>query len=117
MTDRSIPIELDKVRHLRYTFNDIADIEDALDMYFPDIIAAGFSFKITRALLWGGLKGEDKSLRQRPAGLLKVGEIIEEWIKEGGKLPDLYEQCGKGLVAAGIFGKGEPSSDEASPES
>ena len=29
MTDRSVPIQLDKLRHLRFTFNDIADMQAA----------------------------------------------------------------------------------------
>jgi hypothetical protein len=108
MTDRSVTIELDRVRHLRYTFNDIADIEDALGMYFPDIVQAGFSFKITRALLWGGLKWEDKTLRTNPAGLLNTGDLINEWTNNGGNLSDLYNKCGEGLIVSGLL-RSEPS--------
>lgn len=115
MTERSVAISLDKTRHLRYSFNDIADIEDALGMYFPDVVTAGFSFRITRALLWGGIKWEDKSLRSNPAGLLATGDIIQAWVEKGGKLDVLYNKCGEGLVASGILEGGKPS--EALPAS
>ncbi len=115
MTERSVTISLDKTRHLRYSFNDIADIEDALGMYFPDVVTAGFSFRITRALLWGGLKWEDKSLRSNPAGLLATGDLIQTWIKGGGDLAELYKKCGEGLLASGLLTGGEPS--EALPAS
>lgn len=105
MTDRSVTIELDKVRHLRYSFNDIADIEDALGMYFPEIVEAKGSFKIVRALVWGGLKWEDKTLRSNPAGIEKTGEVIETWIGKGGTLKDLYEKCAEGIMVSGWLGK------------
>jgi hypothetical protein len=100
MTDRSVTITLDRVRHLRYSFNDIADIEDALGMYFPDVAQAKVSFKILRALLWGGLKWEDKVLRQNPAGLVTIGNILQEWIEKGGSKDDLYKMCSDGIAAA-----------------
>lgn len=116
MTDRSVTIKLDRVRHLRYSFNDIADIEDTLEMYFPKVAQAPVSFKIVRALLWGGLKWEDKSLRPNPAGLVIVGTIIQDWIENGGTLKELYQMSSDGIAAAfpdGFWGKG--SSDDSPP--
>lgn len=113
MTDRSVPIKLDRVRHLRYSFNDIADIEDALGVYFPEVAQAPVSFRILRVLLWGGLKWEDKALRQNPAGLVATGNILQDWIDNGGSMKEVYAKCSEGIALAfpdTFWGK-QPSND------
>lgn len=120
MTERSVSIELDKVRHLRYTANDVADIEEALDMGLPQIFQLrNISVRVVRALLWGGLKGEDPALRSRPAGLMAVGDLVEAWFRNGGDLMTLFDKCAQGFKAAGWFGSGEgetkPENKEVTP--
>jgi len=85
------PITLDKVRHLRYSANDIADIEEVLDAGFGVLMSpdAKIGFRHARAFLWGGLKHEDRRL-QLPRGLDFAGELIEQWYEKGGTLDSLY---------------------------
>lgn len=86
-----ILITLDKVRHLRYSANDIADIEEVLDAGFRTLMSsdAKIGFRHARAFLWGGLKHEDRKL-QAPGGLERVGGLIEQWYQDGGTLDTLY---------------------------
>jgi hypothetical protein len=60
MTDRSVPIQLDKLRHLRFTFNDIADMQAASPGIFDKDLT---DFSVVRTYLWGGLRHEDKNLQ------------------------------------------------------
>jgi len=85
------PIELDKTRHLRYSANDIADIEEILDAGFGELMSskAKIGYRHARAFLWGGLKHEDRKL-QAPHGLEFAGKLIERWYENGGTLDTLY---------------------------
>lgn len=70
-----IPITLDKVRHLKFTPNAIADAEAEMDKNLLLIVQEG-GVRATRALLWAGLKWEDRGLTPE-----KVGNIIEMWMQ------------------------------------
>jgi hypothetical protein len=85
------PITLDKVRHLRYTPNAIADIEEVLGQGFGTLLSSGTQTGVrhARAFLWGGLKHEDRRL-QAPGGLERAGELIGTWYEHGGTLDTLY---------------------------
>lgn len=80
MTDRSVPITLDKLRHLRYSFNDLADLQAANPSIFEADMGA---FSTIRTFLWAGLKWEDPELQPYPRGERLVGDIVEEWIAAG----------------------------------
>lgn len=71
-----IPIQLDKMRHLKLTPNAVADAEASMGKNLNEIVKEG-GIRATRVLLWSGLKWEDRSLT-----LEKVGKLIEKWMDE-----------------------------------
>jgi hypothetical protein len=91
VTDRSVPIQLDKLRHIRFTFNDLADMQVVSPTIFEKDLG---DLSTIRMFLWAGLKHEDPLLQPYPAGERKIGEIIETWLDEGtGTIPDLVKKC------------------------
>ena len=95
MTDRSVPIQLDKLRHLRFTFNDIADMQAVSPLIFEKEMG---DFSVIRTFLWAGLRHEDPELASYPVGERKVGEIIEELlVSEKVTIPDLVTACTKAM--------------------
>lgn len=84
-------ILLDKPRHLRYTANAVADIEEVMDCGLNTLLSTSTKMGIrhARAFLWGGLKHEDRRL-QAPGGLERAGDLIEVWYANRGTLDSLY---------------------------
>jgi len=102
----STPITLDRPRHLRYTANAIADVEEVLGEGIGPLISSSrkVGFRHARAFLWAGLKHEDRKL-QAPGGLERAGDLIDIWFANGGTLDGLYEKILKAMQADGWFGK------------
>ena len=96
MGEEMIPITLDKVRHLRFTPNAIADAETAMGKSLLAIVAEG-GVRATRAFLWAGLKWEDRGLT-----LEKVGILMEKWM-ENNPYSDLELKIVEALRADGWF--------------
>lgn len=95
MTDRSVPIMLDRLRHLRFRFNDIADMQAVSPLIFEKEMG---DFSVVRTFLWGGLRHEDPELQPYPAGEQKLGEIIEDLLEsEKTTIPDLVIACTKAM--------------------
>jgi hypothetical protein len=94
----STTIKIDKVRHLRYTVNTRADIEAELGVPFhvPLGNMRRMSYRDARVLLWGGLKHEDPELRGKD-GVIKAGDLIDVWEKNGGTLDTLYVEIIKAV--------------------
>lgn len=63
-----VEIELDKVRHLRYTMNALAEIEDKLGVTIEKIGEVEMTVKAVRVILWAGLIHEDEALTEREVG-------------------------------------------------
>lgn len=101
MTDRSVPITLDRVRHLRFTPNDVVDIEEVLGAGFLTFFQQ-FEIRILRAMLWGGLKWEDKALT-----LTGAGDLMQAYIGQGKPIMDLYNKCAEAVISAGWMTKSE----------
>lgn len=103
-----VNIELDKPRRLRFTFNDLADVDAKLGssvLYMladPERIAERFNFNVFRTLLWAGLKWEDHTLTVE-----RVGNIIDSYLEKGGDFNYVVEKLIEGLVNSGIFKKKE----------
>lgn len=98
MTDRSDPIQLDKLRHLRFTFNDIADMQAVSPGIFDKDLT---DFSVVRTYLWGGLRHEDKDLQPWPAGEKKIGEIIETLLDEERiTVADIVRKCNEAMAAS-----------------
>lgn len=71
-TIKSIPIELDKPRTLRFDFNALCSFEDAtgLSVFNPDVLTSNLSATKVRALLWAGLLDEDPGLSLKDVGVM-----------------------------------------------
>jgi len=91
-------ITIDKVRHLRYSANSVADIEEVLGAGFGTLLSTKSTVGVrhARALLWGGLKHEDRRL-QTDRGLELTGGLIDKWYADGKTLDMLYLQIFKAL--------------------
>jgi len=81
MPTNSIPIALDKERHIRFSFNALCLLEDTLGLPISDIgEALGGAVKLStiRALLYAGLSDEDPAMTLRQAGaLIETGRLTE----------------------------------------
>jgi len=91
-------ITFDKVRHLRYSANSVADIEEVLGAGFGTLLSSKSNVGVrhARALIWGGLKHEDRRL-QTERGLSLAGDLIDKWYADGKTLDMLYLEIFKAL--------------------
>ena len=64
------PIKLDRERHLRFDLNALELIEDITGKPITEI-GENVSLKVLKAMIYGGLKWEDKELTP-----IQVGEMI-----------------------------------------
>lgn len=97
---RPIPIELDKLRHVRYTWKSIIDIEHKARQPLRVIINRG-AIEDTLHLLWGGLKTEDPTLT-----VDQVGDLIQQHLDAGKSWADIEKP-----IVAGLEGGGWAKSD------
>ncbi|MGG3561651.1 hypothetical protein ABES03_08605 [Neobacillus rhizosphaerae] len=80
-----VKIELDKARHLRYTMNALAEIEDQLGVPLAELQNVKMTMKNVRVILWAGLIHEDKELTQEDVGeMVDLGnmEYVQERVAE-----------------------------------
>mgnify|MGYP005750951813 CR=1 FL=1 len=77
-----VEVELDKKRHLRYTMNALAEIEDALGVELSEMDKVKMNIKNVRIILWAGLIHEDPDLTQEEVGdmvdLANIKEVQEK---------------------------------------
>lgn len=108
-----VEIRLDKPRFLRFDINAIADLEEATGKSLMELMDENnIGISAMRALLWAGLKHQDKLLT-----LQRAGELIQAFIVNGGSLATLMEKVAKAITSSGAFGtpkesKGESGSEE-----
>lgn len=106
-----VNIELDRSRRLRYDVNALSDAEEALGMGLGTVMQSQLGIRMIRALLWAGLKWEDRGLT-----LQQTGTLIQQYIEKGGSLESLGEKLTQALVASGLFGKEEGNSKAEAAE-
>ena len=83
---KSVQINLGgKFRYLRYDFNAIISLEDALGVpisQWKDVINAQMGVRTLRTLVWAGLLHEDETLTERDVGTMlditKIDDISEK---------------------------------------
>ena len=68
-----VEIELDKKRKLRYDFNAMCELEDALGRSLQEMNDKNVRMKDMRAMLWAGLIHEDPDL-----DIVEAGNLIDE---------------------------------------
>ncbi len=94
-------IELDRPRRLRFDFNSLADAEHVTGAGIGAMLSGELGLRGYRALLWAGLKGEDRRLTVNA-----VGDLIQGRIDNGGTLEEIIEALTHALEASGVFGLG-----------
>ncbi len=95
-----IEIELDKPREIRFDFNAIADVELETGMGIGSLFSeTNIGFNTFRVLLWAGLKHEDRSITKA-----KAGELIGNYLKNGGSWTELGDKIFEAIEASGIMG-------------
>lgn len=94
-----IAIELDRIRHLRLTPNALADAETITGLGIAAMVGVDrIGFRSIRALLWAGLKWEDRALT-----IEKAGDLMEIWREHGKTLEQLGDLIVSALEESGWF--------------
>ncbi|MED4840395.1 hypothetical protein P9695_08755 [Weizmannia sp. CD-2023] len=85
-----VEVELDKVRHIRYTMNALAEIEDKLGYGLADLDGKQLKIKEVRVILWAGLIHEDPELTEEQVGdMIDLGNM--QYVQ--GKMSEAFEQA------------------------
>ncbi len=75
-------------RSLRFDLNAMADFEQTTGMGLPRLMATQAIFATTRALLWAGLKHQDRGLT-----IDVVGSKLQDYQDQGGDINDILKAC------------------------
>ena len=99
-----VPIRLDRVRTLKYTFNAFAEFEELTGSSIQTVFqeTANIGFGSLRNLLWAGLTHEDSSLTVN-----NVGDLIE--FAEGNNLTQKIESITGCVVKAVQYAFTDPA--------
>lgn len=105
----SVAIELDKPRRLRFDVNALADLEEHLGVGIGKVMEQEANFRLLRALLWAGLKWEERGLTVE-----RAGSLIQNYLSNGGDLEALATTLIEALHAtSGLFtGRGDSEAAE-----
>lgn len=71
------PYEAERRRYLRFDINALADFEQETGMGFAQLMQQKATFAAARALVWAGLKHEDRMLTIESVGIL-LGQYIKD---------------------------------------
>ena len=93
---KSVILQLDKVRNLRYGMNALVTVEELTGKSITKLDLENISMKDLRTILYAGLYHEDKGLTPE-----KVGNLIDEY----GNITDIAGKLGEAFTLA--FGGGE----------
>lgn len=111
MATRFVVIELDRPRRLRFDANALADLEGVMGMGLGRMMADDqMGIRTLRAMLWAGLKWEDRGLT-----LERAGRLIMQYVEQGGSLPVLGVKMKDAMIAAGWM-KAAPLTEEEEAE-
>lgn len=105
---RYVSVELDKPRRLRFDINAISDAEEELGTGIGKALQMRAGIREIRALLWAGLKWEDRGLT-----LERTGYILQDYLNNGGSIDDVSTWIGEGLLASGLVKKDDEGNTEA----
>lgn len=105
-----VNIELDKPRRIRFDTNALCDAEEALGVGIGAMLNQQVGFRVIRALLWAGLRWEDRGLT-----LERTGALMQRYIEAGGTVESLAEAVTQALLASGLFktGAGDEGNSKA----
>jgi hypothetical protein len=74
-----VSIEMDKARNLKFGINSLIELEKKINKPLTKLTGEGFALSDLRAILYIGLKWEDKSLTEE-----QTGEIMDSAIEKFG---------------------------------
>jgi hypothetical protein len=98
-----IPVDfLDRPRRIRFTVNAICDLERKAGGSIVTLFEQSPGFDLIRAMLWAGLKWEDRILTVEA-----TGELMQKYLEGGGALENIVKVIGEALAASGIVAKKE----------
>ena len=86
-------------RRLRFDFNALADFEQTNGMGLGQLLSMKAVFGTARAMLWVGCKWDDSSLT-----LQKAGELVGEYITNGGSVDQVLGVCFEAAMDQGALG-------------
>lgn len=113
MDKQYLTLELDRPRRLRFDFNALADAEEALGKGLAVVLSGDMvGFRTLRALLWAGLKWEDRGLT-----IERMGQLIQKFIEGAGTLEALGDAIGKALELSGALGVSQGNATGAETDS
>lgn len=95
---RGVIINLDRERKLRYTINSLIELEQAIGGPLGGMLGNRTGLRMIRALVWVGLKHEQKGLTED-----RVGELLQDYLNQGGSLESLGEKITEALKMSGIL--------------
>ena len=95
---KSVTIELDKARNLRYGINALVRIEGLIGKPITVLDLNSLSMSDLRNILFAGLVHEDKDLTAE-----KVGDLIDEYMS----IEEVAEKLGEAFTLAFGDGKGK----------
>jgi hypothetical protein len=97
-----VDVTLDKQRKIRYGIRELRDLERVLGKPVGEVLAdfAKLGADSLAAVLWAGLKHEDKRL-----SIDAALDLIDAYLTNGGELGDLRAAINEALVLSGYFGK------------
>lgn len=93
---KSVTIELDKARNLRYGMNALVKVEELTGKAITKLDLENLSMKDLRTILYAGLYHEDKDLTPE-----KVGQLIDDY----SDITTIAEKLGEAFTLA--FGANE----------
>lgn len=111
MGARTVEIQLDRPRRLKFDWNALADFEDAGGDFNKAAISG---FKTLRLLLWAGLKWNDPVMTKAVAG-----DLIQQYVEQDGQtIATLGDIVKKALVDSGVIPAAElgDSGEPVTPE-
>lgn len=87
-------------RSLKYDINALADFEQLTGMGFGQLMQQKAIFATARALLWAGLKHEQRTLTVE-----EVGNLLGQFVRNGGTIDEALGQAFKAAAEQGAFGE------------
>jgi len=108
--EAAIPGTVVKKRTLRFDINALADFEQETGMGFGQLMATRAVFATARALLWAGLKHEDRTLTVE-----KVGTLLGKYVQAGGRIDQALTVAFEAANEQGAFGDNTAEEKPADP--
>lgn len=111
------PYEDGRIRRLKFDVNALADFEQETGMGFAQLMKQKALFGAARAMLWAGLKHEDRALSIEAVGTLLSEYLSDEAVEPGTHTIDsilmVAIEAAVNQGALGRLQKEEPPQDEA----